>query len=138
VTLYRPIAVAALLVFCSFTGCAPSEDGTNPTGRTSVSPTEPAPAMSSTSLTPEAPGATDQRLTRCDRVEQPRGGFGEGDFSVEATEATLGLRFSDWRNGRYRNVAYAIAYLDDPTCRTTPEIRRLLDRVDPPGWTAIR
>ena len=67
-------------------------------------------------------------------VLPPPAGFGDGDFGIDASRGTVTIHVSNLRNGEYRNVEYVIAYRTDPSCLTTPEVARLLDRLDPPGW----
>lgn len=120
---------AALVAACSLTSaCASPESGsTTPESRTAA-PTE-TPDVASAPPSPDVPP-----LTRCSDVVPPAGGFGEGDFGADLTTGTATLNFSDTRDGRYRNITYVVAYRTDPTCRTSPEVARLLDRLDLPDW----
>ena len=127
--------VMLLTAFFSFAACNREEGLPDSAGPSSASPTPqtqvPAPREVSTPKTLPVP---DSALTTCRHVVPPTGGFGEGDFGIDPSRGTVVMHFSDMRQGRYRNVEHVIAYRDDPTCRTSPEVARLLDRLDPPGW----
>ena len=110
--------IAVLLIACSLlAACHPATGARDPAPQSSA-----------------ALPVQDPDLTTCRDVLPPPGGFGEGDFGTEASPGAVATHNTDTRNGQYRNVEYVIAYRDDPSCRTTPGVARLLDRLDPPGW----
>lgn len=77
--------------------------------------------------------AEEGKVTRCSDVRLPKEGIGEADFNVDKAAGLLDINFSDWRSGKYRNISYTVRYLDDPTCRKTPEVAALLDKLNLTG-----
>lgn len=69
--------------------------------------------------------------TRCSDVRLPEGGLGEADFNVDRAHQRLTIKFSDKRNGSYRNVTYTVRYEADPSCASTPRMAELISRVIP-------
>jgi len=81
-----------------------------------------------------SPSQTRVKVTRCSDVWLPDEGVGEADFGVDAARGLLDIHFSATRSGKYRNFGYTVAYLKDPSCRSTRNLAELIDRVNPPGW----
>jgi hypothetical protein len=134
--------VAASLVILA-TGCTSAAEYGSATQAGSVSPTESAPPSVRTSTT--APATTraaptalrvSAGTTRCSRVWLPKRGVGEADYGIDRARGLLDIHFGAMRGGRYRNIAYTVAYLADPSCRTTKAVADLIDHVGPPGWEA--
>lgn len=124
----RALVVVALGLGAACTSDRDREASTQ--SSTSGGATTPEAAAAQTS----APSTHPVTVTRCDDVRLPDRGVGEADFDVNAVEGLLGIHFSDTRGGEYRNISYVVRYLEDPSCRNTPEVADLIGRVDPPGW----
>jgi hypothetical protein len=109
----------------------PDSSRTTKSASPSVRISSPSPAA-----TPEAPTTAHAPAegTRCSSVWLPKRGVGEADFGIDAAQGLLDIHFSATRGGTYRNFGYTVAYLADPSCRSTQAIAELIDRVNPPGW----
>lgn len=128
----RGALVGVVLAFAL--GC--SSDRDSPTTMPSQTPADASPTEATLTQTPAA-ATTATKVTRCADVRLPDGGVGEADFGVRAAEGLLDIHFSDMRRGKYRNIAYTVRYLDDPSCRSRPELAELIGRVGPPGWPPV-
>jgi hypothetical protein len=68
-------------------------------------------------------------VIRCSNIQEPNELIGEADFGIDRQSGSVMFSFSEMVDGVYTNTSHTVSYRDDPTCRRTPWIADLLDRI---------